>query len=218
MDSRQSFRFDEERGKRRVAVLVVVASLLLAIGVLIGRGLTPTEPEPPVAETETGNQRGDGLERTQGGAVEAATNFARIMTGPSGNHDAYRAAMLEIAAPDWAHRAEELASNAIAFVNEQYGEGGRVSFHPIRYRIVQFSDEEATIDIWGLVLASGPELKGLEESWITGTLELVWIDEQWKVNGQSSRGGPTPELLRTDGEAAVPEELEGLEEYEDARP
>jgi hypothetical protein len=124
--------------------------------------------------------------------------------------------MVETAAPGWADRAEELAGNAIAFVNERYGEGGQVSFHPVRYRVVEFSDEEATIDIWGLVLGSGPKLAGIEESWITGTLEIVWINESWKVKGQSSRGGPTPELLKTDGEAAVPEEFEGFEEYEDA--
>jgi hypothetical protein len=65
------------------------------------------------------------------------------------------------------------------------------------------------------VLASGPKIIGIEESWITGTINLQWVGSQWKVAGQSSSGGPTPELLRTDEEKTVTEILNEFSEYGD---
>ncbi len=154
--------------------------------------------------------------RSEEGAVAAATTYARIMAGSTGDDDEYRNAMQELAAPGWGERAAELADNALAFVEERYGPGGRVTFNPVRYRVLTYTNEEARIDIWGVVLGVGPKLGGIEESWVTATLSLVWVDESWRVQGQSSQGGPTPELLRTQGQAAVPEAVEGFQEYDDA--
>jgi hypothetical protein len=124
--------------------------------------------------------------------------------------------MVSIAASQWKARAEELAQNGTEFVIERYGEGGAVEFQPVRYRVRSHSSESAVIDIWGVVLGSGPKLNGIEESWITGTVSLVWEGSQWKVSGQSSKGGPTPELLRTEEQGTVGEVLNEFKEYRDA--
>lgn len=196
-------------------VLVIV---LLVIGIaafLIGRGTTPdegTEVGQPTPNESVTSQ----IMATEASAISAATRFARIMAGPTADSDEYLAQMESIAADEWKDRAEELAQNGIAFVIDRYGDGGTVEFQPIRYRVRSYSEDAAVIDIWGVVLGSGPKLGGIEDSWITGSVSLVWEGSQWKVSGQTSKGGPTPELLRTEEEQTVEEVLAEFKEYGDA--
>lgn len=191
---------------------LLVALIVLAF--FVGRVTAPDRPgEAAEAAPEIVPATSD--DRSETGALRAATTFARLMAGPSGDASDYLEQAEAIAAPDWQERARELAQGAIDFINERYGVGGKIAFEPIRYRVQSHSPNEAVIDIWGVVLASGPEIVGIEESWITGTLNLEWVGSQWKVAGQSSRGGPTPELLRTDEEATVNEILSDFSEYGD---
>lgn len=153
-------------------------------------------------------------ERAEAGAVKAATSIARFMAGPNGDTNEYLEAAEDIAAPGWKDRARELAQGAADFISDRYGAGATVSFNPVRYRVRSHTSEKAVVDIWGVVLASGPKVGGIEESWITASLELVWVESEWKLSDQSSKGGPTPELLRTDQEVSLEEVLDGFTEYE----
>lgn len=199
--------------RRRVLVIIIAVAALL-IGVLAGRAISPdTEREDVTAPSPSSTPEGAQSEQ---GAVEAATQAAQIMAGFSGDSSEYLEQARSIAAPGWESRAEELAQGAVDFIHGRYGNGSQVNFQPIRYRVASFSEDEAVIDVWGVVLATGPKISGLEESWITGTIELTWIDSGWKVSGQSSKGGPTPELLRTEEEATISEILTDFSEYEDA--
>ena len=195
-------------------VLVLILLLLGVVAFLIGQGTSPdaeTNVGPPAPTESTAPTTPD-----ESSAVRAATLYARIMAGPTADSDEYLADMQSIAADQWKARAEELAHNGSEFVAERYGEDGAVEFQPIRYRVRSFSEQAAVIDIWGVVLASGSKLGGIEESWITGTVNLVWVGSEWKVSGQSSEGGPTPELLRTDEGGSVDEVLVDFKEYDDA--
>lgn len=196
-------------------MLALILLLVAIVAFLIGRAASPdvemnADPPRPTESSEPI------ATRDESGAVEAATLYARIMAGPSADSDKYLADMQSIAADEWKSRAEELAHNGSEFVAERYGDDGSVEFQPVRYRVRSFSDQAAVIDIWGVVLASGSKLGGVEESWITGTVNLVWDGSQWKVSGQSSEGGPTPELLRTDENGSIDEVLADFEEYDDA--
>lgn len=206
----------ESRDPGRIRLLLTILVLaVVVIAFAIGRATapegeldvehrTPNESAPPTATAD------------EPGAVDAATRFAQIMTGPSADPATYIEEMKSIAASQWKTRSEELAQNGIEFVTERYGEGGSVEFQPVRYRVRSHSPESAVIDIWGVVLGSGPKINGIEESWVTGTVSLVWENSQWKVSGQSSKGGPTPELLRTEEEGTVQEVLADFKEYSDA--
>jgi hypothetical protein len=108
--------------------------------------------------------------------------------------------------------AEELAENGLDFLADRYGEGGSFSFVPARYRVTRYSEEAAAVELWGVTLLSGPKIRGIEESWVTGTIELVWIDGDWRVAGQASEAGPTPELLTTEDSRSV-DQLDGFEEF-----
>jgi hypothetical protein len=209
------------RGKRKWLLTGTMLLLGIFIGMLLGRALpsdsanprpTPSEERDPDAQDELGVRLG--YEPTQAGAVAAATSFSRVMTGPTDDPDRYRTAMAMIAAPQWRARAVQLADNAIEFVSDRYGEGGTVAFHPVRYRVVSHSSTEAKVELWGVVLASGPNIGGVEESWITAEITLHWVEGDWRVAGQSSEGGPTPELLRTEGGPQIESVLNRFKEYE----
>ena len=190
---------------------VAIALVALVVGVLLGRLLMQDENESSdragVAPTSD-----HGIERSESGAVEAATEFAQLVSAPS-DGGSYRETVEQLAAPDWRTEANALATNTLEFLRGRYGSGGWWSFVPARYRVVEFSQDEATVELWGVTLATGPKIRGLEETWITGTLELIWAAEGWRVSGEDSVAGPTPELLTSDDERDV-SVLQDFSEYE----
>lgn len=197
----------------------VLVIILLVVGVaafLIGRGTAPDEAIEVGQPKPNDSATSPIMTNDEESAVSAATRFARIMAGPTADSDEYLAQMQSIASDEWKARAEELAQNGVEYVIDRYGEGGTVEFQPIRYRVRSYSEDAAVIDIWGVVVGSGPKLGGIEDSWITGSVSIVWDGSQWKVSGQSSKGGPTPELLRTEEEETVEEVLAEFKEYGDA--
>lgn len=199
--------------KKRGLSIAAAIALLLIIGFFVGRVTAPDSVDegnsaPPEKELSTPD------ENSEAGAVEVATSIAQLMAAPTGDTTSYLEAAEEIAAPGWEARARELAQGAIDFVDDRYGSDASVSFQPVRYRVRSYSSDETTIDIWGVVLASGQKVGGVEESWVTATLTLVWVDSTWKVADQSSKGGPTPELLRTEEEVPIDEVLDDFEEYD----
>ena len=199
--------------------LLGVAIVLLAIAFFLGRATSPEAPEDsPSTRVPDSQEERTGItdQPDEAGAVAAATYYSRVMSGPTGDPALYLESMESIAAPQWTTRASELAQNAVDFVTERYGQGGSVEFKPIRYRVRSYSGDEAVIDIWGVVIGSGPNIRGIEESWITGAVTLVWIESEWKVAGQSSKGGPTPEVVRTEDALTVEEILSEFNEYRDA--
>jgi hypothetical protein len=129
--------------------------------------------------------------------------------------DSYLAAAETMAAPQYRVEARRLAQNGLEFLQERYGTGGRFSFAPLRYRVDSYSDTEATISVWGVTVAAGPKIEGVEESWLTGTLDLVWVSGDWRLAGQTSETGPTPELLQTTDSASAAI-LDDFQEYNDA--
>lgn len=216
MRSRSSNAGEKNPIRKSYALIAATLAAGFVLGWFFGnRGDSGSELNP-APRSEGGSPGSSPADQSQDGAVAAATTYIQIMTAPSAEKNEYHQAMLDLAAPEWKHRAAELADNTIDFVQDRYGEGAELLFQPIRYRVISYSESEASIDIWGVLLGSGPKLGGIEESWATGTLRLVWVENQWKVLGQSSRGGPTPEPVRSDGPAAVPSEVEEFEEYEHA--
>lgn len=216
-------RFSEPGPRRFAAWVAFIGGLVVAVVVafFIGRASAPeAEPGSPdrVASPlpqETINGVPVGYARSEAGAVEAATTFSRVMASASGDLNRYLGALRAMAAPDWVLEAEKLAENGFEFLRDRYGSAGSLTFVPVRYRIEAYSDSAATIQIWGVTVASGPKVPGIDESWLTGTVQLVWIEGDWRVAGQSSETGPTPELLQT-GSALTKEDLEGFQELLDA--
>ena len=213
---------DPTRVWRRRLVVGTALALALLVGTWIGRGSAPENDAPP--ETSRGtpstglqvlNGVPVGYARTEEGAVQAATNFTRVMASIPTDSSGYLAAAETMAAPDFADEALALAENGLEFLRDRYGSGGSFTFAPLRYRVVSYSDSEARIEIWGVTVASGAKIDGLEESWLTGTLNLVWTAGDWRLAAQESVTGPTPELLQTQDGPSF-ESLENFQEYRHA--
>ncbi len=50
------------------------------------------------------------------------------------------------------------------------------------------------MQVWALLVAGGDRLGSPRQLWRTVTVELVWEDGDWKVDGWTVRPGPTPAL------------------------
>lgn len=195
-------------------------ALVLVVAFLIGRGTGADKenhqaPKSSVAEPEPQRSINGvpvGYSRTAEGAIEAATNFTRVMASALENPDDYRTVLLTMAAPSWVSEAEQIADNGLRFFKERYGPGGTSTFSPLRYRVESYSKERATIKLWGVTVATGPKIDGIEESWLTGTVEVSWVSGDWRITDQSSEPGPTPELLQSGGNLS-PGALDGFKDY-----
>lgn len=202
-------------GSWRLLLLAAVALVMF----LVGRGTAPegsqepltTGPLPSASSTLPPPSFQSGT-RTPEGAASAATEFARVMSGATSDRAALVHATEAIAAPAWREEARRLAHNGVDFIVDRYGSDGESTFVPVRYRILEFSPTEATIQVWGVTLAMGSSVTGIDESWVTGTIELAWVEDRWLVAGGDSRVGPTPRLLQT-GTPAPISFLDGFKEY-----
>lgn len=201
-----------------IVVVVVVAFLL-------GR-VTSDEPTPQMPEAEAVPNTGPGptqelngvpvgYAHNEDGAIAAAANFARVMSSTDGDDQAFLRAYDVMAAPRWREEARALAEQGLEFTSDQYGPKVSLTFTPVRHRLVDYSPSKATVAIWGVTLASVPTDGRLEESWVTGTLQLEWVADDWKLSGGTSRTGPTPELLQDD-KGGSPDALRGFQEFERA--
>ena len=170
--------------RRRWAVPIGALVVGIALGLVLGLNIesSPDSRRPKNIST---------FPKTERGAVDAAGWFARIMIGPSGDADTYKSWMLDIAAPEWADQADELANNAIQLVQDRYGANGSVAFSPSLYRVAHFDGNAATVEVWGPVVGFS-DGAAVDETWVTGVIEIRWVEERWAVVGEDSVEGPVP--------------------------
>jgi hypothetical protein len=57
-----------------------------------------------------------------------------------------------------------------------------------------FSGDAASVRVWSVVVAGAPGRGAPRQLWRTVTVELAWEDGDWRVDGWTSTGGPTPAL------------------------
>lgn len=210
-----------DRHRNRAGFLAAGAALVLG-GFLAGRMSAPQgSSHPPVGPPRTvspdvsdsgSSGASSSFARTKDGAVAAATHSALVMSSASSDLAAFVDATAAIAAPSWKDDARRLAENTVNFVTERYGPNGSTTFVPVRYRVSAFGVDSATVNVWGVTLAHGGDGRAIDESWVTGTIELMWTEGQWLVTGGSSEVGPTPKLLQTE-EPAAASSLAGFKDY-----
>lgn len=207
-----------DRRPRRVAYITSVAVVGLA-AFIFGRTTAP-EAVPPSQDAKPAVPSDPGLptpddpgvaSASRSGAVSAATGFARSMGSVRASDEGYVDQIEAIAAPSWRAEARRLAHNGLDFVTNRYGPNGEISFVPIRYRVSRFSRSRATVQVWGVVLSSGPPGR-IDNTWGVSTIELVYLDGEWRARGGASEPGPTPELQESNDFAPV-SALEEFSEY-----
>lgn len=76
---------------------------------------------------------------------------------------------------------------------------------PVAYRVDAFSPARARVSVWASAVWSITGVGGPSEAWTTTSLELEWIDGDWRLWSLSSKDGPTP--ATTSGPVAGTDEL-----------
>ena len=213
--------------KIRSGIVVGAALVGVAIGVLLGFALDKGAEESTQVPAPSASGPGPttevngvpvGYARSEDGAVAAATNF-NLLAGKNEllDLDAMTTAMRTLAAPSWKDDAGRQAESGYEYIVSTYGEDADVSAAVMRYDLVDFTTERASVRLWTVSLASGSKRPTVEEVWAIVTVDLVWVDDDWRVGGIESSVGPAP----VDLPSGRPEEnattlMEEFDEFEGA--
>ncbi|MBA2312964.1 MAG: hypothetical protein H0V97_09230 [Actinobacteria bacterium] len=187
----------------RVAMLVGALVIGVAIGILFGfilddggNDTSPqavARPDGGVGPTDETNGVPVGYARTEEGAIAAATNFS-LLSGRNGLLDleALTTAMRTLAAPSWEEEAANQARDGYEYIVDAYGEDADISASALRYNLMDFDPDSAVVRLWTVSVASGSQRPSVEEVWAIVTVDLVWVDGDWRVQGTESAVGPAP--------------------------
>jgi hypothetical protein len=191
----------ESRG--RVGGVVVGALVVgVLIGIVLGFIFDKGAQESPQAQPPTATGPGPtaeengvpvGYSRTEEGAVAAATNF-NLLAGRDEllDLDAMTTAMQTLAAPSWKDEAGRQAESGYEYIVDTYGDDADVSAAVVRYDLVNFTTDRASVRLWTVSLASGSRRPNVEEVWAIVTVDLIWVDDDWRVEDLESSVGPAP--------------------------
>ena len=191
----------------RSGLIIGAALVVIAIGVLLGFSLDkpnelPAQAPDPLAvgpgPTTEENGVPVGYARTEEGAVAAATNF-NLLSGRDDllDREAMTTAMQTFAAPSWKSEAADQARNGYDYVAETYGDDADVSTAVLRYDLAEYASDHAVVELWTVTVLSGPERPNVDEVWGIVTVDLVWVDSDWRIAGIESSPGPAPVDLPT---------------------
>lgn len=188
---------------------IVVGALIigLGVGVLVGFLLSkepdasvqsPPQSAGPGPSTEVGGIP-TGYAQTEEGAVAAAANF-NLLSGRDDllSREALTSAMQTFAAPSWKTDAAKQAENGYEYVVETYGDDADVSTAVLRYDVSEYSANQAVVKLWTVTLLSGSARPNVDEVWGIVTINLEWVDGDWRVSGIESSPGPAPVDLPSD--------------------
>ena len=211
--------------RSRIGFVTAAALVGLAAGVLVGFTLdkradpipsNPPSPSPsgpgPFAETDGVPT---GYARTEAGAVSAAVNFSLITASADLEDPASLISAMETAAaPAWREEARAQASAGHEFMVRRYGGGAELSSTPVRYDVERFSPQEAVVKLWTVSVASGSRGPTVHEVWGTLTVQLAWVEGDWRVTGNRSSPGPVPvDLPSAISESSAISVMENFDEF-----
>jgi hypothetical protein len=146
-----------------------------------------------------------GYQHSEQGAVAAAANYARVLSSTLILDQARRRAAIEtLAAPEALDRQQRAFDQAVASLTKGLGAGdgsaqdGTVLLRavPVGWRLKEYTGDRATVAIWvtSVLGALGGPTNGVpvREAWGTTTVELRWVDGDWKQLRATNTDGPVP--------------------------
>jgi hypothetical protein len=195
--------------------LAAVAVAALAVGVIVTRlhgggdgqsadavrGALSTVERPALPEGVAGPavERAGldvGFSRDESGAVAAAVEYA---TAPQRwlyfSDDEIRVAVAEIATPMAAPRmADEIVLDVSTAREQLDASPGRVWWlvRPLAWRVDRFVADEARVSVWVVTILSAAEVAAPQAEYGTVTIDLAWVDGNWRVDAVRDTPGPTP--------------------------
>ena len=68
---------------------------------------------------------------------------------------------------------------------------------PLTARIVSVDDHRAVVEVWAVLVVGVPGVGAPRQAWRTVTVQVAWERGDWRIDGWSTRPGPTPALAAT---------------------
>jgi hypothetical protein len=146
-----------------------------------------------------------GYQRSRQGAVAAAANYATVLSSTTMLDRAKRrAAIKALAAPEAVGRLQREWDQAAALLSKGLGvvDGGAgdgtvlLRAVPVGWRLEEYAGDRATVAIWVTsvlgALGGSPQGVPVREAWGTTTVELRWVDGDWKQLKATNTDGPRP--------------------------
>jgi hypothetical protein len=200
--------------KARVVAALAAATLLLGLGIVIGRA--SAGGRPPVPEVIAGPGPGRivagvpmGFTRSEEGAVAAASAFSKAVDAALFATPSDRRKTLAAMTTEEARRQVTEATERIArVVAKGYGlpQSARkvVSRGAVLgYRVARYTTDSAEVELWGVGIAGRAGGPNPKSGWGTSTVELRWVGGDWRLAGViEARDGPTPEATGSPTPAA----------------
>ncbi|UYQ63049.1 hypothetical protein [Streptomyces peucetius] len=161
-----------------------------------------------------------GYARDEQGAQSAAANYAVALGSADMFDKAKRDEVLNVVitptAVDQFRSTLDKAYSAQFFQNVGLNEDGSTPegftfisrTSPVGTKVTDFSGTKATVDVWctGLIgLAGQGSTNPVTDGWFTITMELDWVNGDWKVITHSQKDGPAP--VGGDNRASSAEEI-----------
>jgi hypothetical protein len=146
-----------------------------------------------------------GYQHSEQGAVAAAANYARVLSSAMILDQAKRRAAIQtISAPEALARQQRAFDQAVALLTKGLGVGqagakdGTVLLRavPVGWRLEAYTGDRAKVAIWVTsvigALGGPPQGVPVREAWGTTTVELRWVDGDWKLLNTTTTDGPVP--------------------------
>lgn len=222
---------------RRIGFILVAIAMGMVLGGFLAGGFT-AQPNrateavgPDVGEIRVGGNGagprdkidgvGVGFERTEDGAVAAATNLVLTLEQASTTDRPNAIRAYEILAADGSK--ESLGSDmavtwdalhATIAANGPARSSLFLRTVPVGHHVSRYSPDRATVEIWTLTVVAANGMVEPLATWETATVEVVWEAEDWKIWSALSSPGPAPawaaaETSGVDSFLAGVEQLEG---------
>lgn len=200
---------------RRTAIIAAVVVVALVAGILLLRfssdsptgsdhSGTPSATEAPRPTVAVGvaGPAGDaagvpvGFSADEPGAVAAAVAYATAsQRWLYFTDEEIEAAIAAIATPVAAPRLAEDVVADVSMAREQLAQSsGRIWWlvRPLAWRVDDYRDTEARVSVWTVTILSAAGIAAPQSEFLTVTLDLAWVDGDWRVDGVRDTPGPTP--------------------------
>lgn len=205
--------------KRSTVIVAAIAVAVLISGVIITRvtadggsrnhdsveHTAASAATRPRAAAGPGGPGGPTLERSgldggfakdKPGAAAAAVAYA---TAPQRwlyfTDDEIRSAVGEIATPAAAPRMVDDVVSDVTMAREQLGQStARIWWlvRPLAYLVEDQGPTQARVSVWVITILAAEEVAAPQTEFMTVTVDLAWVDGDWRVDSIRDTPGPTP--------------------------
>ena len=63
---------------------------------------------------------------------------------------------------------------------------------PLAWNVETFDGDQARVAVWVVTILSAAEVAAPQSEFLTVTVDLAWLDGDWRVDGVRDHLGPTP--------------------------